>query len=144
MRAFEVSRTERRGGRGAPALRGHAAGLTLIECVAAVALLGIALTMAGGLLTAQPRVVTRLAGEQAALRVLEATLESARAGAVPLASGPVALPPGREGDPADLSVSLEVEPGELPGLHRVAAEARFTVRGQSVVRRIETMMWRPR
>jgi Tfp pilus assembly protein PilV len=114
-------------------------GLALAECMAAVALTGMALMAAAGLLAAQPRAAQRLEARGKMLQHLEATIESVRAGALPLQSAPVAV-----ADPElEVSVTVRAVP-PATGLFEVTATARTTVRGEVLSQSLHTMIWRPR
>ena len=119
-------------------------GMTLIECAAALALIGMAILAAGAFLSVQPLLTERLRAQQEALRALEYTLESVRAGALPLVGGAqgVSLPASPEAA-RDLTVTLRVSPGERPGLFVVAAEAIYSAGGKRCRRQLVTMVWRP-
>ena len=86
----------------------------------------------------QRRVLDRLAGQGAALRALEATFEALRAGALPLASGPV-VGFGSGG----ISVVLDVQPTDVPALFAVRAEARYTVAGEEHAQALASLFWSP-
>jgi len=53
-------------------------GMTLMECAAALALIGIAILAADAFLSVQPQLTERLRAQQEALRALEYTLEPVR------------------------------------------------------------------
>ncbi len=115
-------------------------GLTLIECLAALALVGLAVLIASSVLAAHPQAVDRLQAHQEMLSAVEATIEAVRAGHCELRSGPVSGLPveGR----AAVRVRLEVAAIKPAGLFVVSATARCTVRGQKLTRQLETMVWR--
>ena len=121
-----------------------AAGMTLVECLVATALLGIAILMAALLFGAGPRATARIDAGREALDALENTIEAVRAGAIPLVSGPVAGPWGFQPQYArDLGVTLTVVPGDIPGVWDVAADASWVVRHTAEHRRLETLVWTP-
>jgi prepilin-type N-terminal cleavage/methylation domain-containing protein len=120
---------------------GSAAGFTLVETLVALALVSIALFMGLALAWQQPRIHARLAAQQEALRLLEATLEGLRAGAVPLHSGALP-PPWIPSGISDLLLRLEVEAVEPAGLYRVEAVAYYRVAGGTEQSRVETLVWR--
>lgn len=119
-------------------------GMTLMECAAALALIGMAILAAGAFLSVQPQLTERLRAQQEALRALEYTLESVRAGALPLVSGAqmASLPASPEAA-RGLTVTLRVSPGERPGLFLIAAEANYSAGGKRCRRQLATMVWRP-
>jgi prepilin-type N-terminal cleavage/methylation domain-containing protein len=119
-------------------------GFTLIETLIALTLIAIALLLGVALLLQQPRVVRRVDAERAAMRAIEATLESIRAGTVPLASERLegfAL----QGDsaPPDLAVGVEVVPADQPSLYQVTLSATYTIYGRPVLKRVDTLVWHP-
>ncbi len=124
-------------------------GLALIECLAALALVGLAVLIASSVLAAHPRAVDRLQAHQEMLSAVEATIEAVRAGHCELRSGPVSGLPveGRAAvaprtSRAGVRVRLEVAAIKPAGLFVVSATARCTVRGQELTRELETMVWR--
>jgi type II secretory pathway pseudopilin PulG len=122
--------------------RANERGSIFAETVCAVALIGIAVMIAASLLASHPRAAARLEAQTEVLRVLEATLESARAGAIPLVSGTVRPTPIRTRKA--MTVVLRVREVGPPGLFEVTASARCPVHGTEVQRHLSTMMWRPR
>jgi len=116
-------------------------GSTYAETMAAVALIGTATLIAGSLLNMHPSADSRLEAQAEALRVVEATLESVRAGAVPLASGTLKNPP--VGVRSDMKVSLTVSQQTTADLYLIRIKASCVVRGQTIERHASTMLWRP-
>jgi type II secretory pathway pseudopilin PulG len=119
-------------------------GITLVECLIALALLSLAAIMVTATLATARATGERLLAQRRALQAAENALEAVRGGALPLASGPVDAG-ALVGDVGDwqLSVTIVVDEPEPPGLYRVAAEASFEVGGRPGVRRLETLVWRP-
>lgn len=120
-------------------MRARERGLALAECMAAVALVGIAILAAASLLAAHPRTVQRLEAQHTMLHQLEATIESVRAGALPLQSAPVTV--------ADPRIKVRLTVRAVPqsdGLFEVTATARTTVRGQVLSQSLHTMIRRVR
>ncbi len=120
-------------------------GFTLLEALVALAILGIALLLGMQLLIQVPRVIRRLDAERQAFRALEATLEGLRA------SGG----PPREGErlsgfrtaagtpaPDELTVVVEVESADKPGLYHVTLTTQYTVLNVTYEKRLETLFWR--
>ena len=124
--------------------RRRARGMTLAECLIALALLSLAAIMVTTTLATARATGERLLAQRGALLAAENALEAVRGGALPLASGPVDAG-ALVGDVGDwqLSVTIVVDEPEPPGLYRVAAEASFEVGGRPGVRRLETLVWRP-
>lgn len=121
-------------------------GFSLVEALVALAILALALFLGLGLLWQQRRVLVRLEAREAADGALVEALESLRAGAVPLVSGPLPVGErsGRRPAPPELSVRVRVIPVEPPaGLFRCEVVARSTVRGETVSRAVVTQVWRP-
>ena len=102
--------------------------------------------------SAQPALVVdpgtsaaRLRAHGELLRLCEATLESARGGAIALESGPVNLGPGfAQGPLPELELSLAVRPTATDHLHEVTVQARCIVNGAPVLRTLQTMIWSAR
>jgi prepilin-type N-terminal cleavage/methylation domain-containing protein len=121
-------------------------GFTLVEVLVALWIVSVALLAGVALVLQQPLVVKRIDAERQAVRAMDWTLESMRAGLVPLQ--PVDLQGFVNstvvGAPApDLKVSVFVSPGAVPGLYDVSLVARYTVLGQIRQRRLRTLFWRP-
>ena len=119
-------------------------GFTLLEALVALAILGIALLLGMQLLIQAPRVVRRLDAERQAFRALEATLESLRASGGPLEDEELShfFTAAGTPAPAELTVSVEVVPGSLPGLYHVTLTAHYTVLNVAYKKRLETLFWR--
>ncbi len=120
-----------------------ACGFSLIEALVALAIVALVLLLGLGLVFQQKRTLLRLAARAEADAALGEALEWLRAGAWPLASGPV--PVAVEGDAAGgLAVVVLVTPAEPPAdLYRGRLMARYTVAGQVEARTVETQFWRP-
>jgi prepilin-type N-terminal cleavage/methylation domain-containing protein len=121
-------------------------GFTLVEVLVALWIVTVALLAGIALVLQQPRVVKRIDAERQAVRAMDWTLESMRAGLVPLQSVDLQgfVNSTVVGAPApDLKVSVFVSPGAKPGLYDVSLVARYTVLGQTRQRRLRTLFWRP-
>lgn len=117
-------------------------GFTLIESLIALTILAVALLMGVSLVLQQPRILRRLDAHRAALRSLDATLESVRAGAIPLQSAH--FDESSPEAPRGLRIWLTVAPaGHPPGLYEVSARASYLVEGRMFERQVETLVWRP-
>lgn len=120
-------------------------GFTLIEALVALMVVTMALLLGYSMMIRQPRASERLDAGDEALRAIEASLETIRAGALPLESG--FLQPGIAYPPPvrarELMVDLDVTSTGTPGLYAVSLEARYRV-GPSIHRRqIESLIWAP-
>ena len=121
---------------------GRRRGFTLIESLVALALVMVGLMLAVGIQMQQPRALERLRARQEATRALEATLESLRAGAVPLADGPV--PPGVAAISArELALVLRVEATATPDLWQVTCDATYVVLGRRERATLRSLVWAP-
>ena len=72
-------------------LSGLRGGFTLIESLVALLLVTLAIFLALHLTTIQPRTMKRLEANQAALRAVEASLETLRGGQIPMVVGKTPL-----------------------------------------------------
>ncbi len=126
----------------------HRRGFSLIESLVALFLVTVALFLTLHLTSVQPRTMKRLRANEAALRAVEASIETIRGGLIPLVEGrsklvaPLAFFP----DPAveGLQLTMDVAPSaEVDDLFVVTVEARYRIVQQVRVRRIQTMVWRP-
>jgi len=107
--------------------RRRQSGFSLLETLIALAILGTALLLGAALVLQHPRVLRRLDAQREAYRAIESTLESVRAGAIPLQSLELAGFVTSTGKQAskDLTLSMLVRPADLPGLYHVTLEARY-------------------
>lgn len=120
-------------------------GFTLIESLVALLLVTMAMLLAHRLSLQLPGTVKRLQAGNAAMRAIESSLETLRAGNLPLMDDvlmpPVAYP---EGNPVEgLILVMDVEPAPTIGLYEITIEARYMVGQQTLRRRVQTMVWRP-
>jgi prepilin-type N-terminal cleavage/methylation domain-containing protein len=120
-------------------------GFSLLEALIALVLLGVALLMGMELVLQNPRMVRRMDGERQAFRAMESTLESVRAGAIPLMTADLDAFSTAVGTPArkDLAISMQVDPTTLPGLYQVTLQARYTADKRQVSKVLQTMVWSP-
>lgn len=119
-------------------------GFSLTETLVALAILMTSLLLGMALLLQHPWVVRRVDAERQAYRALESSLESVRAGVIPLESMELdgfVTAAGRPA-PKDLKLAMTVELQDLPGLYRVTLVARYSVGRQKLEKRVETMIWR--
>ena len=123
-------------------MRQARSGFTLIESLVALALVSVGLLLAVGIQMQQPLALERLRARQEVTRALEATLESVRAGALPLADSvvPATLPGGAA---RGLVVLLHVEATGTRDLYRVTCEALYTLRGQPQRALLTSLVWAP-
>jgi len=120
-------------------------GFTLLEALIALVLLGVALLLGMELVLQNPRMVRRMDGERQAFRAMEATLESVRAGAIPLITADLGSYSTAVGKPArhDLAISMQVDPTDVPGLYQVTLQARYTADKRKVQKELQTKVWSP-
>lgn len=111
----------------------------------ALLVLTLAMLLGYGFMMRQPQATKRLDAGDEALRALESSLETLRAGAIPLESGMlqpvIAYPPAATA--ADLLVDLQVDPTETPGLYVISLEARYRVGRAIHQRHVQSMVWSP-
>jgi len=118
-------------------------GFTLIECIVALAILGVVLLMSMSAIGYQERLALDLKVRGKTLTAMEAVLESLRAGAVTVESGAVewaAPPPTLDLEGIDLT--LEVTPIEPAGLYDIEIRGGYRLRGLRTERAIHTIVWR--
>jgi hypothetical protein len=111
----------------------------------ALLVVGVAVLLGAGLMAQQSQTSERLAAGDEALRAIEASLETLRAGALPLHSGVLQSPAAYPGSaaPEELLLMLDVKTVEPDGLFEVTIEARFRVGRGMHRRRVRTLVWRP-
>jgi prepilin-type N-terminal cleavage/methylation domain-containing protein len=123
-------------------------GFSLIESLVALLLVTVALFLTLHLTSIQPRTMKRLRANEAALRAVEASIETIRGGSIPLVDGrsKLAAPLAFFPDPAaeGLQLTMDVAPSpDVDDLFLVTVEARYRIARQVRVRRVQTMVWRP-
>jgi Tfp pilus assembly protein PilV len=120
-------------------------GFSLAETLIALFILNVALLLGMILALQQPRVIRRLDAQREAVRAMENTVESLRAGLIPLQSEELSGFAAAAGSrmPAGFRVEVEVVPAALPDLYEVRLQAHFLVFGLPRERRLATMIWRP-
>jgi prepilin-type N-terminal cleavage/methylation domain-containing protein len=124
----------------------RSAGFSLVEVLAALAILGLALLLGLGLLAQQRDVLVRLEAKEEANRAVEAAMEALRAGAIELHEGSRQVPGLAGGGRAarDLTIVVRARRAEPPAdLYHAEIEARYTVLGQPGVLGVETLFWKP-
>lgn len=128
-----------------PRRPGRESGFSLVEVLIALVLVGAALLMGMGLALQNPRIVRRLDGEHQAFRAMETTLESVRAGVIPLQTSELDGFVTAVGTPApkDLKIHVQVEPASLPGLFQVTLRASYQVEQRKVEKMLRTLVWSP-
>ena len=119
-------------------------GFSLVETLIALAILTTALLLGMALVLQHPWVVRRVDAERQAYRAMESTLESVRAGVIPLQSMDLdgfVTAAGRPA-PKDLKMSMTVQLQDLPGLYKVTLVATYSIGRQKLEKRVETLVWR--
>lgn len=118
-------------------------GFSLIECVVALALLGVALLAATSLLSVLATSTVRTEMHSAMLRELENAVEMMRAGVVPLNSGAVSFSDASKACPDHLSVNAVVSEGEIQGLFQVVLRAECRLGADRATKVLRTQVWNP-
>ena len=121
---------------------GRRSGYALIEAVLALAITGVAILVAAGLVQSHGALVRRTAVRQELLWSAEDVLEQLRGGARPLDSDNDVEPLIAVGGVLRRTVVV-VEPLQPEGLYRVSVTARASVPGESLSVELATMVWRP-
>lgn len=122
----------------------RAAGFTLVEALAALAIFTIAVLVAAAFLQAHVNAARRLEVRSALVRATEATVEEIRGGVRPMV--PAVLDRGSEFDlPPDSSLrcSIQVDGAGVPDLYRLVVTSRSAVAGTPMEITVETRVWRP-
>ena len=114
-------------------------GFSLLETMVALALLGLVLLAATGMVLYHPRMVRRLDAERQVYRAVEAKIEAMRGGVSLESTGPkpVFLP----GSARNVTLQVTVTREPQPGLYRVVVDAEYTIYSQRLKKRVETMVW---
>jgi len=119
-------------------------GFTLLETLIALVILGFALLFVLTLVLNQPRMLKRLDAQRQAYRAIEGTLEAVRAGGIPLQSAHFADFDFLAGTPAPPDLTLQMDVVALPtpaGLYRVSLAAHYTLAGQGIDQKVQTLVW---
>lgn len=116
-------------------------GFTLIETLAALAILGATMAVAASLGGRGPGASERLAAHRTALRAAEGALEAIRAGSIAPVSGPVAVP-GALSRGSAVRVRLDVRRAEGTDLLEVRATATAPAPGRPVTQSLTSLVWR--
>jgi prepilin-type N-terminal cleavage/methylation domain-containing protein len=120
-------------------------GFTLVECVAALAVLALFLLGSAAFLTYRHQVEARIAADRRLLHALELAVETVRTQDAALAPGTsvVAVDDIMPGCAPELHVEVVVAATETAGLFRVVASGAVTLAGRPLRRELETLLWRP-
>jgi type II secretory pathway pseudopilin PulG len=120
------------------------AGFSLLEAVAALAIVGMALVVAAHALSAYAATIRRAEVHQRLLWAAENAIESVRGGQIPLTTGRVELERDlRPTEGADVFLFVDVRPRDLPGLYDVEVRAWSQLPARREVVELSTMVWRP-
>ena len=120
-------------------------GYSLLEALAAIAIVGMGLSAAANALQSHAALVRRTELRQQLLEVAEEVLEGVRGEAVPLETRPVSHPFSEADGEAGASIrtSLRVVPGDIDGLYEVTVVARSRFLAEPLELELATMVWRP-
>lgn len=119
-------------------------GFSLLECLAAMVLIGFALLIATAFLNTMAGSAAQLNAQTELLRRLNAAAESVRSGQAPLRSGPMLLDPGVAcARLTDFHLWLEVTSTDRQGLYEITIHGRCTLHERALRRSLTTMIWRP-
>lgn len=122
--------------------RSRQGGFSLLECVAALALMGFAMLVATSLLTVLAKSTTRTRVNLVMLHELESAAELVRAGLLPLRTGAVSFSTAAD-DCRSLVITAVVEGGDVPGLYQVTLRAECDLGLTQKTRYLETQVWQP-
>mgnify|MGYP001815739911 CR=1 FL=1 len=119
-------------------------GYSLLEALAAIAIVGMALLAAANALQSHAALTRRTEVRQQMLEAAEEVLEAVRGEVVLLDTGPVATPYASDREVGiDVHTSLRVTPRDIEGLYEVAVVARSRFLAESMELELVTMVWRP-
>jgi prepilin-type N-terminal cleavage/methylation domain-containing protein len=119
-------------------------GYSLLEALAAIAIVGMGLLAASSGLQSQAMIAQRTDLQLEMLAAAEEVIEGVRADAIPLHGGRVATPFGRDVETESrVHTFLEVVPLHVEGLHEVTVTARSSLPGQHLELELVTLVWRP-
>jgi len=119
-------------------------GYSLVEALAAIAIVGMALLVSTNALQTHARLARRAEIQHEMLRSAEDALESVRGGEVPLEEGPLQLI-SEVGEFSRRAVytMVRIEELETEGLYEVTARSRTHFVDQPMELELRTMVWRP-
>jgi prepilin-type N-terminal cleavage/methylation domain-containing protein len=124
--------------------RSAARGFTLVETLAALAIVAMAVLVAAAFLQAHATAARRLEVRSALVHATETTLEELRSGVRPLVSATLDLGPEYGLAPgASMRTSIKVATGGVADLFHVVVTSRSSESGEPMEIVIETMVWRP-
>lgn len=116
----------------------------MLEALAAIAIMGMALLAAANALQSHAAMTRRTEVRQQMLEAAEEVLEGVRGNAVLLETGPVVSPFGSPHEVrSGIHTSLRVTPREIEGLYEVLVVARARFIDESMELKLVTMVWRP-
>lgn len=119
-------------------------GFSILELVAALAIVGFAILAVTATLSVESGRAARLAAREEAVDALEATIEEVRAGLTPLESTSIQVTGTADSaHDGSLDITLDVVSVSPSGLYRVEATARWRVLGKAASERLTTLVWRP-
>ena len=122
----------------------HTKGYSLLEALAAIAIVGMALLVSTNALQTHARMARRAEIQQEMLRSAEDALESVRGGEVPLDEGPVHLATEANGiRRRTVYTIVRVEALDIEGLYEVTARSRAHFVDEPMELELRTMVWRP-
>lgn len=119
-------------------------GYSLVEALAAIAIVGMALLVSTNALQTHARLARRAEIQHEMLRSAEDALESVRGGEVPLEEGPLQLiSEVGEFSRRTVYTMVRIEELETEGLYEVTARSRTHFVDQPMELELRTMVWRP-
>ncbi len=122
----------------------HSNGYSLLEALAAIAIVGMALLVSTNALQTHARLARRAEIQQQMLRSAEDALESVRGGEVPLDDIPSQLAPNAAGTHRRTVYTIvRVEALDIEGLYEVTARSRAHFIDEPMELELRTMVWRP-
>ncbi len=122
----------------------HTKGYSLLEALAAIAIVGMALLVSTNALQTHARLARRAEIQQEMLRSAEDALESVRGNEIPLEEGPLQLSSEADGfRKRTVYTIVRIEALDIEGLYEVTVRSRTRFVDEPMELELRTMVWRP-
>ena len=122
----------------------HTKGYSLLEALAAIAIVGMALLVSTNALQTHARLARRAEIQQEMLRSAEDALESVRGGEVALEEAPLQLSSEADGlRKRAVHTIVRIDALDIEGLYEVTVRSRAHFVDEPMEFELRTMVWRP-